>query len=154
MRVGDVYVAERANEAGVAFGGEPSGAWIWPQETLCPDGPLAAAKLAALVAERGPLTELVASVDTYPIRRTSVEVDRKEVVMERVEDRVAREYDDVNALDGVRVGLGDAWFLLRASGTQPLVRVTAEAREKRQAESAFEEARALIEDAFSDRRPE
>jgi len=149
--VGDVYVAERANEAGVAFGGEPSGAWIWPQETLCPDGPLAAAKLAALVAERGPLTELVASVDTYPIRRTSVEVDRKEVVMERVEDRVAREYDDVNALDGVRVGLGDAWFLLRASGTQPLVRVTAEAREKRRAESAFEEARALIKDAFSDR---
>ena len=36
-RVGDVHVAERAAEPGYAFGGEPSGAWIWPAETLCPD---------------------------------------------------------------------------------------------------------------------
>jgi phosphoglucosamine mutase len=147
-RVGDVYVAERASEAGVAFGGEPSGAWIWPEETLCPDGPLAAAKLAALVAERGPLSELAGSVETYPIRRTSVEVDEKGAVMEGVVDQVAGAYDDVATLDGVRVDLGDAWFLVRASGTQPLVRVTAEAREAARAESAFEEARGLVEDAI------
>jgi phosphoglucosamine mutase len=146
-RVGDVFVAERASEAGVAFGGEPSGAWIWPEATLCPDGPLAAAKLAALAVDRGPLSELVESVDTYPIRRTSVEVAEKAAAMERVAGRVDREYDDVTTLDGVRVDLGDAWFLVRASGTQPLVRVTAEAREAARAESVFEEARALVEDA-------
>jgi phosphoglucosamine mutase len=148
-RVGDVYVAERASETGVAFGGEPSGAWIWPEETLCPDGPLAAAKLAALVAERGPISELVGNVDTYPIRRTSVETDARAAVMERVADRVAGAYDDVNALDGVRVDLEGAWFLVRASGTQPLVRVTAEARESARTESTFAEARALVEDAIA-----
>jgi phosphoglucosamine mutase len=146
-RVGDVYVAERASEAGVAFGGEPSGAWIWPGETLCPDGPLAAAKLAALVADRGPLSDLAGSVETYPIRRTSLEVEDKRAVMERVVDRVGETYDDVTTLDGVRVDLGDAWFLVRASGTQPLIRVTAEAREEAQTKSAFEEASALVEDA-------
>ncbi len=150
-RVGDVYVAERASEAGVAFGGEPSGAWIWPGKTLCPDGPLAAAKLAALVAERGPLSELVGGVDTYPIRRTSVEVEKKRVVMERVSDRVREGYDDVTTLDGVRVDLGEAWFLVRASGTQPLIRVTAEARETARADSAFEEARGLVEEATDER---
>jgi phosphoglucosamine mutase len=150
-RVGDVYVAEAASEAGVAFGGEPSGAWIWPGETLCPDGPLAAAKLVALVADRGPLSELVASVETYPIRRTSVEVAEKAAVMERVAGRVDREYDDVTTLDGVRVDLGEAWFLVRASGTQPLVRVTAEAREAARADSVFEEARALVENATDER---
>jgi phosphoglucosamine mutase len=31
-------------------------------------------------------------------------------------------------MDGVRVALDDGWFLIRASGTQPLIRVTAEAR--------------------------
>jgi phosphoglucosamine mutase len=149
-RVGDVYVAERASETGVAFGGEPSGAWIWPGETLCPDGPLAPAKLAALVAERGPLSELVGSVETYPIRRTSVEVADKGAVMDRLADRVADGYDDVTTLDGAHVDLGDAWFLVRASGTQPLVRVTAEAREAARAESAFEEARALVEDAIAE----
>jgi phosphoglucosamine mutase len=150
-RVGDVYVAERASEAGVVFGGEPSGAWIWPGETLCPDGPLAAAKLAALVADRGPLSDLVGSVDTYPIRRTSLEVEDKRAVMERVADRVGETYDDVTTLDGVRVDLGEAWFLVRASGTQPLVRVTAEARDDGRADSAFEEASALVEDAIDAR---
>jgi len=70
--------------------------------------------------------------------------------MDRLADRVADGYDDVTTLDGVRVDLGDAWFLVRASGTQPLVRVTAEAREAARAESAFEEARALVEDAIAE----
>jgi len=148
-QVGDVYVAERATEPGVAFGGEPSGAWIWPAETLCPDGPLAACKVAALAAER-PLADRLAEVETYPIRRDSVETDAKAAVMERVSDRVHATYDDVTTLDGVRVDLGDAWFLLRASGTQPIVRITAEARDAERAEAVFDEARDLLVDAIEE----
>jgi phosphoglucosamine mutase len=148
--VGDVYVADRASRPGVAFGGEPSGAWIWPAETLCPDGSLAACTIAALAAER-PLADRVAEIDTYPIRRDSVETDEKAAVMERVSDRVHAEYDDVTTLDGVRVDLGDAWFLLRASGTQPLVRVTAEARDEDRAGArlvaGFGEVRELLVDS-------
>ena len=137
--VGDVYVAERASEPGVAFGGEPSGAWIWPSETLCPDGPLAACKLVALDARRS-LADRVADVSDYPIKRDSVEVADKYAVMERLADSITAEYDDVQTLDGVRVDLGDAWFLVRASGTQPLVRITAEARDEARAAVAFETA--------------
>ncbi|MFB6083769.1 MAG: phosphoglucosamine mutase [Halorientalis sp.] len=147
-RVGDVYVAERVAEEGVAFGGEPSGAWIWPDATLCPDGPLAACKLVALAAER-PLAERAAEVDTYPIHRDSVAVEDKAAVMERVRDLVADRYDAVETLDGVRVALPDGWFLLRASGTQPLVRLTAEAREADRAETIFADARDLLETARS-----
>ncbi|MFB6142291.1 MAG: phosphoglucosamine mutase [Halorientalis sp.] len=147
-KVGDVYVAERVAEEGVAFGGEPSGAWIWPG-TLCPDGPLAACKLVELASER-PLADRAAEVATYPIRRDSVEVPDKAAVMDRVRDRVAAEYDDVSTLDGVRVDLGDGWFLLRASGTQPLVRVTAEARDADRADAVFERATALLERARAD----
>ena len=146
-RVGDVFVAEAATAPDVAFGGEESGAWIWPDETLCPDGPLAACKLVELVSERGPLSELVGSVDTYPIRRDSVETDEKGAVMGRVREAVLAEYDDVQTIDGVRVDLGDAWFLVRASGTQPLVRITAEARDAARADAVFEEAAALVDDA-------
>ena len=144
--VGDVYVAEAASEDGVAFGGEPSGAWIWPDTTLCPDGPLAAVRLAALDADRR-LADRIAAVPTYPIRRDSVEVDEKRAVMERVRKRVIEAYDDVTTLDGVRVDLGDAWFLLRASGTQPLVRVTAEAREADRADAVLSTARRLLAEA-------
>ncbi|WP_255151667.1 phosphoglucosamine mutase [Halorarius halobius] len=145
-RVGDVYVAEAATDPGVAFGGEPSGAWIWPGETLCPDGPYAACKLVELASER-PLTERLADVPDYPIRRDSVETDEKAAVMERVREAVDAEYDDVATLDGVRVGVDGGWFLLRASGTQPLVRVTAEARDERRAEELFEAARSLVASA-------
>ncbi|MFW5917716.1 MAG: phosphoglucosamine mutase [Halorubrum sp.] len=142
-RVGDVSVAERASETGVAFGGEPSGAWIWPTQALCPDGPLAAAKLVELAAERA-LADRVADVEAYPIHRDSVSVTDKRGVMERVRGVVHDRYEDVTTLDGVRVDLGDAWFLLRASGTQPLVRITAEARDPERASTVFEEARTLL----------
>jgi len=142
-RVGDVSVAERASEPGVAFGGEPSGAWIWPAHALCPDGPLAAAKLVELAAER-PLADRVNDIEAYPIHRDSVSVTEKAAVMERIHERVQAEYDDVTTLDGVRVDLGDAWFLLRASGTQPLIRITAEARDPERANTVFEEAREIV----------
>jgi len=142
--VGDVHVAAAATAPDVAFGGEPSGAWIWPDQTLCPDGPLAACRLAALHAER-PLPDRVAEIPTYPIRRDSVPTDDKEAVMARVRETVTERYGEVETLDGVRVDLGDAWFLLRASGTQPLVRITAEARDAGRAERVFEEARELLE---------
>jgi phosphoglucosamine mutase len=111
----------------------------------CPDGPLAACRLAALAADR-PLGDRLADVPEYPIRRTSIEVEEKAARMERVRERVADRYDPgaVETLDGVRVDLDDAWFLVRASGTQPLVRVTAEARDADRAESAFREATGLV----------
>ena len=126
-KVGDVFVAETATREAVVFGGEPSGAWIWPDETLCPDGSLAAAKLTALVAAEGSLAEQVASVATYPIQRRSIEVDDKTAVMERVAAKLSDAYDDVTTIDGVRVSTADGWVLVRPSGTQPLIRITAEA---------------------------
>lgn len=140
--VGDVYVAAAASESGVAFGGEPSGAWIWPDESLCPDGPLAACRLAALAAER-PLSERAGAVETYPLRRTSVEVEQREATMATVRERADR-YDAVTTLDGVRVERGDAWFLVRASGTEPVVRITAEARDPDRLDDVFTEARRLL----------
>ena len=147
--VGDVYVAEAASDPDVVFGGEPSGAWIWPAATLCPDGPLAACKVAALAADR-PLADRAAAIETYPIRRTSVETAEKGRVMDRVRERVHEEYDDVTTLDGVRVDLGDAWFLLRASGTQPLVRLTAEARDATRSQAVFEDAQQLLDATLAD----
>lgn len=143
-RVGDVYVAEEATAEDVVFGGEPSGAWIWPDETLCPDGPLAACKLVELVSNRGPLSTLVGEIDTYPIRRDSFEVTDKLAVMDDVERVVTDAYERVETLDGVRVETDDGWFLIRASGTQPLVRVTAEARAAQRADELLERASELL----------
>ena len=146
-RVGDVYVAERAREPGVAVGGEPSGAWIFPEETLCPDGPLAAVKLATLAAIE-PLADRVAAIEQYPIRRDSVRSDAKAATMEAVTAAVLERYETVSTLDGVRVETDDGWFLIRPSGTQPLVRLTAEARDPGTADELLAAARSLVDDAM------
>ncbi|RKD89154.1 phosphoglucosamine mutase [Halopiger aswanensis] len=147
--VGDGYVAERATDSRVVFGGEPSGAWIWPDEIPCPDGPLAACKLVELVADRGPLSEQVAAIETYPIRRQSLEVEDKNAVVDRIRGRIRDQYpdEDVDATDGVYVDRDDGWFLIRASGTEPLVRVTAEARTESSADRLEAEALEELERA-------
>jgi phosphoglucosamine mutase len=139
-KVGDVFVAEAAADPEAVFGGEPSGAWIWPDETLCPDGPLAACKLAALVGTQGSLAEQVGHIENYPLFRESIAVDDKQGVMDRVAEAVQAEFEHVDTTDGVRIETDDGWVLIRASGTQPLVRVTAEARTESAAERLRTEA--------------
>lgn len=148
-RVGDGFVADRTTTPGVVFGGEPSGAWIWPDQTLCPDGPLAAATLVSLLDKADTtLSALADSFPAYPIQRASFETADKHAVMTQITERVTSTYDDVNTLDGVRVDLDDAWFLIRASGTQPLVRVTAEARTDARTADVFDTARQLVTTAI------
>ena len=145
--VGDAYVAAETTRPDVVFGGEPSGAWIWPEQTRCPDGPLAACTLAALVGAEGSLAALVDDLPAYPIRRDSVRTEQKAAVVERVATLARERFDDVTTLDGIRVKTADGWFLVRASGTEPLVRLTAEARDEDDAAALFETARELVERA-------
>ena len=146
-RVGDVFVAERTTEPDVVFGGEPSGAWIWPDETACPDGPLAACKLLEIVDAADSLATLVDGIETYPIRRESLETDDRSGLMAAVESAVTDQYDDVSTLDGVRVRQERGWFLVRPSGTEPLVRITAEGRTEEASAALLEDARILLENA-------
>jgi len=148
--VGDAYVAAETANPDVVFGGEPSGAWIWPAQTRCPDGPLAACTLAALVGAEGSLAALVDDLPAYPIRRDSVRTEAKRAIVERIADLVDEEYGDISTLDGVRVETETGWFLVRASGTEPLVRITAEARSENDAAELFETARDLIDRAAAD----
>lgn len=149
-RVGDVHIADRASEADVVFGGEPSGAWIWPSHTLCPDGALAAVKLAEMINRRGPLVDLTEPIETYPIERTAIRVDNKPAVMGHVTETLRSEYGTVDTTDGIRVKLDAGWFLIRPSGTEPVIRITAEGRTADQAASLRETAETLISTSDED----
>lgn len=59
--VGDSNVATACAESGVVFGGEPSGAWIWPGETLVPDAHYAACRLVDIVASGSDLSDRIAA---------------------------------------------------------------------------------------------
>ncbi len=137
-RVGDVYVASELKRRGADFGGEPSGTWIFPKATFCPDGVYAAARLVSIVAERS-LASLAQEVPRYPMIRGAVAYDAsKRASIERTLDRALRGLGaEVTTLDGWRLQFEDGWALVRFSGTEPKIRVLAESREEPRAKEIY-----------------
>ncbi|MBI0582895.1 MAG: phosphoglucosamine mutase [Methanomassiliicoccus sp.] len=130
-RVGDVYVAEALKASGLEFGGEPSGTYIFPKQSYCPDGVYAGALLAQMAAEQR-LSELIDSLPSYPVRRSSFKFEarrRPEIEARLAEAAQGLDCDRLLTLDGLRAEFSDGWFLVRLSGTEPKLRITAEARD-------------------------
>ncbi|MBN1678542.1 MAG: phosphoglucosamine mutase [Candidatus Thermoplasmatota archaeon] len=136
-RVGDVFVSEEVKRAKADFGGEPSGTWIFPDQTYCPDGVLAAARLVELVGRKR-LSDLSKGIPRYPTLRDAVKFESRDKakVLRRLESELKTvSCEELLTTDGFRLQFEDGWALVRPSGTEPKVRVLAEARsEKRAAE--------------------
>jgi len=132
--VGDTYVSEELLRWG-DFGGEPSGAWIFPQFSYCPDGPYAAALFCEISSEWNVAQELDA-MPSYPVLRESFSC------------KTARE--TVKALgaakptDGIRIAYEEGWCLIRASGTEPQIRITAEGKTLQKAKEILKKGRSMI----------
>ena len=132
--VGDTYVSEELLRWG-DFGGEPSGAWIFPKISYCPDGPYAAALFCEISSEWNVAQEIDA-MPSYPVLRESFSC------------KTARE--TVTALgaakptDGIRIADEDGWCLIRASGTEPKIRITAEGKTLQKAKEILKKGRSMI----------
>jgi len=132
--VGDAFVSEELISWG-DFGGEPSGAWIFPQISLCPDGPFAAALLCEIASEWDIAKEIDA-MPHYPVLRESFKTDAAREIISSL--------GASNPTDGIRLSDGDGWCLVRASGTEPKIRITAEGRTKEKAKAMLEKGKELI----------
>jgi len=139
--VGDTFVSTQLRTGG-DFGGEPSGAWVFPQSSLCPDGILAAAYLAAL-ASRHKLSDLVDRIPEYPIRRGSLASDGLTIDWLK-EPLLAMKPLRVADSDGLKLSFADGWLLVRPSGTEPLMRVTAEAKSRSRVDELYEQAAGIV----------
>ncbi|MCU0861362.1 MAG: phosphoglucosamine mutase [Methanomassiliicoccales archaeon] len=131
-RVGDVYVSEALKASGGGFGGEPSGTFIFPEETYCPDGVFAGAYLLSMLEGRR-LSELVDSIPRYPVQRRSFPfaAEARSSVEEKLGEAMASlRCLELITVDGYRAQFEEGWILVRLSGTEPKVRITVEAREQ------------------------
>jgi phosphoglucosamine mutase len=145
-KVGDVYVAEALKRSGLEFGGEPSGTYIFPKETFCPDGVYAGALLARMASEQS-LAEMVDALPSYPVKRESHKFEARQ--RKDVEDKLASscqglDCDRLLTMDGFRAEYPDGWFLVRLSGTEPKLRVTVEARDPQELERLSRVASDLV----------
>jgi phosphoglucosamine mutase len=132
--VGDTYVSEELLKWG-DFGGEPSGAWIFPKISYCPDGPYAAALFCEIASEWNIAHELDA-MPTYPILRESF-------VCETARETISA-LGAASPTDGIRTADESGWCLIRASGTEPKIRITAEGKTLQKAKEILEKGRSMI----------
>jgi phosphoglucosamine mutase len=131
--VGDRYVLEALRREGGLLGGEQSGHIIYLRDHVTGDG-LAAGLLLCGALEGRTLEEAAAVMPRFPQAKTNVRVTRKELP-KSVTDEVER----LNAqLDG------KGRVLVRPSGTEPLIRILAEAESPAQAEEACATISALV----------
>ncbi len=139
-KVGDVFISQKIKECGADFGGEPSGTWIFPEHSLCPDGIYAAVRLARRVAEE-PLSALIAKLPSYPRKKGTISCPNaeKNSVLDRVKGQLETlTPKEIDCVDGVRAQFDTAWTLIRASGTEPKIRITVEARNEDEASSLYD----------------
>jgi phosphomannomutase len=126
-RVGHSFIKQVMAETNAVFGGEHSGHYYFRDNYRADSGMLAMLYLLQIVSEDGRrLSQMRADVERYSDSgEINFEVGDAEATMERV----AREFADakIDRLDGLTVDLGQEWFNLRPSNTEPLLRLNAEA---------------------------
>ncbi|MFF7816424.1 phosphomannomutase/phosphoglucomutase [Streptomyces sp. NPDC007945] len=146
-RVGHSFIKEEMARTGAVFGGEHSAHYYFKDFWNADTGMLAALHvLAALGGQEGTLSDLVAAYDRYTgsgeINSTVADQAAK-----TAEIKAAYEHEDgitLDELDGLTVTSADWWFNLRASNTEPLLRLNVEARDAATMAKVRDEVLALV----------
>lgn len=141
--VGEAHVARKIIELKSVIGGEGNGGVMYPALHVGRDAPVAGALLLGLLArERVTVSELVARAPRYTIVKAKVgRGPRLEAVYESLRKQLVGAQTDTQ--DGLRLSWPDRWLHVRPSGTEPIIRLIAEAPSSADAERLIEEGRRL-----------
>ena len=144
--VGEVNVAVRMRELKAVIGGEGNGGVILPEVHLGRDAPLGIALILQLLTEVGkPLSTVAAGLPRYAIVKDKLE--RPKASLDSVYAALRKAFSDaqVDTQDGLRLAWSDRWLHVRPSGTEPIVRVIAEAPTEQEARALVQRAREPLE---------
>jgi phosphomannomutase len=141
--VGEAHVARKIIELKAPIGGEGNGGVMYPALHPGRDAPVAAALVLALLArERKTVSEIVAGAPRYAIVKAKVPRGPQ---LEPVYAGLRRAFADaaVDTQDGLRLAWPDRWLHVRPSGTEPIIRLIAEAPTASDAERLIDAGRRL-----------
>lgn len=133
-KVGEINVTVLMKQNGSVIGGEGNGGVISPDLHYGRDGILSVAMILQLMAERGtPVSAIAAEIPAYHIEKQKYSVAGKS--LDKVIGRLLAKFPEakVDQQDGIRFEWDRSWVHVRASNTEPVLRVIAEAPEKDQA---------------------
>jgi phosphoglucosamine mutase len=149
-KVGDVYAAHLSRDNDAALGVESVGVYILPEIGYYPDSIFAALVLLGAITDIREIRDFISSLPPLHFYKDKVACpnEMKALVMERMKDKTASfNPARLNDLDGLRLEFGDAWMLIRASGTEPAIRVLAESPSEGRARSLLTSGRTAVENA-------
>ncbi len=140
-RVGHVFIMDKMIAEGAVLGGETSGHFYFPELDGMDDGIFASLRMAEILSKSDEkLSEIVDSLPKYPSvheRNFSCPDGLKFGVVERLKARFKDAGLDALDIDGVKLLDEDGWVLLRPSNTEPLIRVSAEARSEKKLKALY-----------------
>lgn len=131
--VGDVNVAHLARELDAAIGVEEVGIYIISEVGYYPDSIVASLKLLSYLGDAREIRAFFSGMPRLSFEKSKIHCpnDIKEDVMAKVKKRAHLfGASDMNTLDGLRLEFDDSWMLIRASGTEPAIRIIAESRSR------------------------
>lgn len=144
--VGEINVAKKMHELSSVIGGEGSGGVIYPEVHTGRDSLVAVAlTLNNLAASGMSLSEKKASLPQYEIVKSKIDltsVEQVKEVLASVKAKMSPKAKSINEEDGLRFDFGKSWLHVRASNTEPIIRLIAEAPTKEIAESQIAAATA------------
>ncbi|MBP5232955.1 MAG: phosphoglucosamine mutase [Planctomycetes bacterium] len=143
--VGEVNVAEKMIELGAPCGGEGNGGVIDPRVTYGREALTGMALLLQLMLEKKKtVSQLAAEIPSYRFVKTKVACSKR--VLAPVLEQLAQEKKGhVDTRDGVKIDFPEGWVHVRASNTEPIVRVYSEARTETMAKRLNDQYRRLVE---------
>jgi phosphomannomutase len=145
-RVGHSFIKEEMARTGAVFGGEHSGHYYFLDNYRADSGLIAAVVVLELLCKSGqPLSELRKPFERYAASgEINTTVDEPLSVIERVAAHFAAAGASLDRMDGLTVDLGDWWFNLRPSNTEPLLRLNLEAADAASCAAHVDEVQLLM----------
>ena len=143
-KVGSVTVSQKMKELNAKLGGEENGGVFYGPHQAVRDGAMTTALILNIMAETGKkLSKLVAEQPQYFIEKGKIDCpdEKKEMLLQKLYEQVKDE--NISTIDGVKIWFSDnSAILIRPSGTEPVFRLYAEAKNQ-------EKALKLVEDYSS-----
>jgi phosphoglucosamine mutase len=154
-RVGDVAVAHLAQELDAALGVEQVGVYIITEAGYYPDSIFASLILLSQLCDAGEIRQFFQGIPRLFFEKTKVFCpnELKELVMAQAKEKAHLfAPNEINTLDGLRLEFPDSWMLIRASGTEPVIRVISESTSQTQTDDLISKGKELVQSLVEARR--
>jgi phosphomannomutase / phosphoglucomutase len=148
--VGSIHVARTMLREKAILGGEENGGIFYAPHQPVRDGAIATVLIMNAIIDNGlTLSKLMARLPNYFMKKEkrAIAEEKKEAAIRKLRQKLGKKV--TSSLDGVRVDLDHGWFLVRASGTEPLVRIYIEGKTESDVEEISDEYLPTIDETLN-----